>query len=234
MVSRMLSMVEHSETLLEFIEPPDVVARRALGKDALLDGFQLDLEGVDDREVAIDHRVHQSVEHEAGAVAQQLRLALAAFADLHESVRAAAADRHEVVGADEHIDLADAERQLVLRIGLQQVHDGEEGVVVLLHLGPLVPMPRVLDREGVETERALHLQKLFLRCVMQCYPHEAIGQRQVVADAGHGNVGKLVAVLINDAIDQHADHPGEDEAGHLATGGTPVRRVFRAGSCRRR
>ena len=73
-------MPEHPDTALEVVQALDVGARGAPGEDAFLDGLQLGFQRIDDREVAIDHRVHQGVQHEAGAVAQQLGLALAALA----------------------------------------------------------------------------------------------------------------------------------------------------------
>ena len=116
---------------------------------------------VDDREVAVDHRVHQRVEDERRAVAQQVRLALGALAHAEEALRRAAAHREHEVGADEDADLADL--QLVGGRELDHVHDREHGVAVLLDLRPLVAVARVLDRQVVQAELALHLEQLVVR-----------------------------------------------------------------------
>ena len=60
-------------------------AREPPAKICVLEPFELDLERVEHREVAVHDRVHQRVEHEARAVAQQLRLALAARAHARRS-----------------------------------------------------------------------------------------------------------------------------------------------------
>ena len=73
-------MPEHHHPLLELVEAADARQGGALGEYVVLDGLDLDLERVQDREVAVDHRVHQGIEHEARAHAQQLGLALAALA----------------------------------------------------------------------------------------------------------------------------------------------------------
>lgn len=74
-------MAQHGQAPLHVVELLDVGARGAgLEQIPLLDGVQLALERVDEGEVAVDHRVHQRVQHESRALAQQVRLALAALA----------------------------------------------------------------------------------------------------------------------------------------------------------
>src|SRR5436189_59831 len=68
--------------------------------------LELGLDSVQYREVAVDHRVHQGVEHIAGAVSQELRLALGAGPYAEEALLAALAHGEDVVAADEDVDLA--------------------------------------------------------------------------------------------------------------------------------
>ena len=158
--------------------------------------------------VPVDDGVHQRVEHEARAVAQQLRLALAAGADVAEALLRPVAHRQDVVAADEDVDLAAG--QLVVRpFGrrLERVQDDEQRVVVLLDLRPLVALARVLDGERMEAELRRHLVDLFLRRLEQRDPDEALGPRHVVADVGHRDVAELLPVLVGDAVDQHGRFP---------------------------
>ena len=76
------------------------------GEELLLDALELHLERVEHREIAVDHRVHQRVEHVARAVLQQLGLALGARAHVLEAALGAVAHRQHVVAADEDVDLA--------------------------------------------------------------------------------------------------------------------------------
>ena len=62
-----------------------MLPRGAMVKDLLLDGLQFRLRSRRSSEIAVHHRVHQGIQHEAGAVAQQQRLALAAPAHAQES-----------------------------------------------------------------------------------------------------------------------------------------------------
>src|SRR5690606_1612087 len=95
---------------LEGIEPLDIGARSTradalLFEDLLLNLLQLGLECVHDREIAVDHGIHQCVEHIAAAQSQQMRLALGPAAHTKEALAAAAAHREYVVAANEDIDL---------------------------------------------------------------------------------------------------------------------------------
>jgi hypothetical protein len=54
-----------------------MLARHALGSEnTLFDRIEFILEPVEQREVAVDHRVHQRIQNVTGSLAQQIRLAL--------------------------------------------------------------------------------------------------------------------------------------------------------------
>jgi hypothetical protein len=109
------------------LEPAQIWGtRRALGEDLLLDLLQFHLQRIDDGKVAVHHRIHQRIQHEARTMAQQFGLVLAALAHAQETALAAVAHRQHEVGAHEHIDLAMVEMAGALGLGLQQVHHGEQ------------------------------------------------------------------------------------------------------------
>jgi len=80
----------------------------------------------------------------------------------------------------------------------------EQLVAILLQLGALVAVARVLHRQLVQAELALHLQQVLLGGVAQRHPDKAAGPGQVVVDLALGDVGELAAVLVGDAVDEHA------------------------------
>ena len=136
---------------------------------------------------------------------QELRLALGAGAHAEEALlRPVARRKHEVL-ADEDVDLADDE--VVGRAELHGMQHGEQRVVVLLDLRPLVAVPRILDRQVVQAELLLHLRELFGRRVLQRHPDEAAGLGQVVADVVDRAIGELGAVLVGHAVDEHGAAP---------------------------
>jgi hypothetical protein len=190
-----------ADLALELVQPLDVGLGGAGLEHLVLDLLELRLEPVDDREVAVDDRVHQRVEHEGRAVAQHVRLALRAAAHLQQALPAAVADGQHEVAAHEDVDLAG--RELVGGRQFHRVEDGEQRVAVLLDLGPLVPVQRVLHREFVQVELVLHRVQLLVGGVLQRDPDEAVRPRQVLADLRDRNVGELAAVLVGDAVDQH-------------------------------
>ena len=174
--------------------------------------FELGLEGVEQREVAVHHGVDQSVEHVAGAELQQLGLALAARAHGLKALRGVAADRQDVVRAREDVDLADAQ---ALAVGLEQVQDDEQGIAVVLDLRPLVPVLRVLDRERVQSELRLHLLEHVPVALEQRDPDEAARHREIAVDLVRLDLPEPLAVLVGDAVDQHrrCDLLGEQDPG---------------------
>ncbi len=159
-----------------------------------------DLHRVEHRGVAVDDGVHQRVEHVARAVAQQLRLALAARAHLREAALGVLPRREHVIAADEHVHLADL--QLVAR-HLDGVQHGEDRIAVFLDLGTLVAVVGVLHRQRVQVELVLHLGQLGGVGVPQRHPDEAVRAADVGLDLALGDLGELLAVLVGDAIDQH-------------------------------
>src|SRR5262249_53212420 len=124
----------------------DVRTRRVPHEDILLDLFQLGLEAVDHREIAIDHRVDQRIEHETRAVLQEVRLALAAGAYTDEAFFAMRAYRKDVIRSDENVDLADD--QLAVP-GFDGVDHREQRVAVFLDLWPGMALTRILDGQFV-------------------------------------------------------------------------------------
>ncbi len=193
-------MLQRGELLLHVIERLDGVARVLGGEELLLARLELGFHRVEHWKVAVDHGVHQRIEHVPGPVAQQLRLALGARPHAEESMLGVLAHRKHVVAADEDVDLADL--QLVAG-HLHRVHHHEEQVAVLLDLRPLMPLARVLHGERMQVELLLHLGELLDGRVAQRHPHEAARALQVVADVALVDVRELAAFLVGDAVDQH-------------------------------
>jgi hypothetical protein len=185
---------------LQRVEPLDVRPRRAAVEDRLLDRLQFGLERIEHREVAVDHGVHQRVQHEARALAQVPGLALAAFAHSEEAVGAEVAQRQHEVRADEDRDLAEFERRPTQ---LGQPHHDEQGRAVLLDLRPLVAVARALDRQLVQAELVLHLPQFVVAGIVQRDPDEAAGPLQPLVDGLDRDVGELAPVLVSHAVDQH-------------------------------
>ena len=193
-------VLEGSQLLLHVIQRFDVGARILCGEQLVLDALELGLHRVEHREIAIDHRVHQRIEHIAGAVTQQLRLALGARAHPEEALLAVLAYREHVVAADEDVDFADPELVAHHVDGVQ--HD-EQQVAVFLDLRSLMTVARVLHRQRVQLEFLLHPRQLFLGGIAQRHPHEAARPLQEVLDVALVDVGELAAFLVGDTVDQH-------------------------------
>ncbi|MOA38258.1 hypothetical protein D3C78_1599220 [compost metagenome] len=102
---------------------------------------------MDHGQVAVDHRIHQRVQHEAAAVRQQVRLALAACAHVLEALARLVADRQQEIAANEQVDLADVDAVLAVR--LQRLHHQKQGGAELLQLWTLVAVQRVFHRQRV-------------------------------------------------------------------------------------
>ena len=71
-------MLERHQLLLQGVQGFDILASRGIAKHACFDTLQFQLQFVDDRKVAIDDGIDDGVQHEAGALLQQLRFTLAA------------------------------------------------------------------------------------------------------------------------------------------------------------
>ena len=210
-------MREDADLALERIEPLDVGAAEVRLEDLVLDRLQAGLERVDDREVAVDDGVEQGVEDERRPVPEEVRLALGTAAHTEEVGLRAVAYREHDVRADEDVDLAD--QQLAVGADFHRMQDGEQFVVVLLDLRPLVAVPCVLDGEIVQAELRLHLGELVLRGVLQRHPDEAAGPGDELADVVDRAIGELAAVLVGDAVDQHVAASPEQKTGPILEAG---------------
>ena len=105
---------------------------------------------------------------------------------------------------DEDADLAHRQTGLA---GLHQMHHRKQRVAVFLDLGALVAVARILDRQVVQPEFFLHRIEFTIGRIAQRHPDEAILPFKVIADLLDGKVGKLDAVLVGNAIDQHGGSP---------------------------
>jgi hypothetical protein len=83
------------------------------------------------------------------------------------------------------------------------VEHGENGIPVLLNLGPLMPHQGVLNRQLVQAEFLAHFLEFFGRGILHRHPDKSIGAADVVADLADRDVGEFGAVLVNHAIDKH-------------------------------
>ena len=149
---------ERHQLLLQCVERLDVLARRGALEDAPLHRLQLVLQPLQHREIAVHHGVDQRVEHERRAVLEQVRLALGAGAHVgrnppgcgcaptaRSSCRRRCSPRRRCSSSPSYST---------------RVHDREQRVAVLLELGALVAVARVLHRQLVQAELALHLVEL--------------------------------------------------------------------------
>src|SRR6185295_11437969 len=102
-------MLHDHQTLLERIQRLDVGAGGALGcEDSLLDDIELVFETVQNGEVSVHHRIHESVENITGTLLQQLRLSFAARTNLLKALLGVTAYRQNIVWAREDRDLTDS------------------------------------------------------------------------------------------------------------------------------
>src|SRR5439155_19537687 len=128
----------------------DALARRLrerAGEDRLLEPVELVLERVDDREVVVDHEVHDGVEHESRPLAEEGGGALATLPDLGVRQRRPVPDGEDGARADEDVRLAEGDAMVAVRLELGGPQHDEQRVAVLLELWSLVGAERVLDRE---------------------------------------------------------------------------------------
>lgn len=148
------------------------------GEDVGLDLVDVVLDGVGDGDVVVDNMVGDGVQDGGRPLGQQLRVGFEVFAQGAEGAVAAVTDGDDEVGAGEDHDLTGVHHltgrgQLrVLDIG-DRLEDGEQDVVVLLDLGPLVSVDGVLDREGVQAEQFGDAREFLLGRFVQAQPDEA-------------------------------------------------------------
>src|SRR5450631_306589 len=150
-------MFEYHDLALEVIKLLNVSEGGALVEETILDGFQLRLQVVYHRKVAVHYRVHQRIKHEARTQTQQFRFALATLAYTEKMLFAAVADGEDEVASDEDADLAD--RQFGV-IGFHYVHHYKQRIAVFFNLGSLVSVPGIFDRQVVQPEFFLHFIEL--------------------------------------------------------------------------
>ena len=195
-------VAQHGGAALQRVQALDVPARRAALEDLRLDVVELGLDGVEQREVAVDHRVHQRIEHEAGAMAQQL--AARARSARARPGSAAGCGCAPTARSSAPTKIATSPTVHLAVLDLEQVHHDEDGVAVLLDLRPLVAVARILDGQLVQAElAAASATQLVVGGVAQRHPDEAFGPVHPVADVLDRDVGQLAAVLVGDAVDQH-------------------------------
>ena len=195
-------MLEHHQLALEVVERLDVGSRRLPGEDAGLDLFDFVLEGVDDREVPVDDGIHQRVEDVGRAVAQQVRLALGSSPNVAEATADAVADREHVALADEDVHFAHPHFGT---LDFEHVQNREERSAVLLDLRTLMAVARVLHGQRMQVELPLKELELGRIGIGDGDPHKTSGLADDLPDLGDRNVGDLVAVLVGDAVDEHAE-----------------------------
>ena len=220
---------QHQELAAHFVDPPDVLAARGLLEHLALEGVDLGLERVDDREVVVDHEIHQRIEHEARADAEHRGRALAARADVGVGQGRAVADGDDVAPAGEDVGLAVLDLAGLPLRGAQ--HD-EQGIAVDLELGALMRVVGVLDREVVQPEPALHPAQQLLARLVQAEPDEAVGARVIAArdevEGGRGivldvDVGDPAPALVGGTVDDHAHRPALQPAAPARRAGTVAR-----------
>ena len=131
-----------------------------------------------------------------------VRRRLTARADGGVGRRVAVADRHDVTGADEQVRLA-ALDPLLLIVPARRAQDQEEPVAVLFQLGPLMGLVRVLDRQVVQAELALHAAQFVLRWLEEAEPDECAVALRPLADLVESHVGDPAATLVRRAVDDH-------------------------------
>jgi len=194
-------MMQQHQTALHRVQARHVGTARIALEDALFHPLELLLQRGEHREVTIDDRVHQGIEHEAGALPQQRRLALATLTHAEKGhIRMLSYREHEV-GPDEDGDLP--ELQILLTVILEQMHHHEEGIAVLLHLRALVAMTRVLHGQRMQAELLLHDVELLGGRVLQGHPQQASLIGAIVRDVPDRDVGLLAAIAVHHAVEQH-------------------------------
>ena len=123
-----------------------------MGEDLVLDLVDVVLDADEHGPVleqdVLDHRP----QHRARSLREDLGMLLELRADDLVVDVIVAVDRHDVVGADEEIDLGALDRLAVVEVarGLQ---DDEQQIVVALELAALVPLETVPDGERMQLQK---------------------------------------------------------------------------------
>ena len=193
-------VLEDHQLLLQAIERLNDGAVVLARENAPLDFLELDFERVQHREIAIHDRIGNCVKDIARAMLQQLRLPLAAGAHPEEAVLGAAADRQDVVAADEYIDLADVQFR---PHRLDDLQHREQRIAILFDLRPLMAVAGVFDRQLGQVELFLHRVEFFARGLEHRHPDETLRPVDVTMYLAGLDVGELFAAFIRDAVDEH-------------------------------
>jgi hypothetical protein len=146
-----------------------------------LDGLRGVLEPLHHVEVAVDDLVEQDVEEEPPAVPGHLGVQLPPLQDLSQIEGRRVSHGDQETRAGEGVDLV--LHQVVGRSGEAVHHQvavplGVEGV----DLGPLAPVPDVLDRQGVEPEALLQPGEVRSIGIDEVQPHHTPTLRQDLRD----------------------------------------------------
>ena len=133
----------------------DDVLGAALGEDRLAHAVELEADLVEDREAVVEELREDLVENVSRALAEVLLAPLLIVLELREQaperLQRHVGQRHDVVVADEDVQLGRVEpRPLLVVVG--HVEHDEHVVVVLVDLGPLPGREHVLEIQLVELE----------------------------------------------------------------------------------
>jgi hypothetical protein len=150
-------------------------------ENLLLDLLHLLLDGADDGQVLVDDEVHQGIEDICRPLGQHVRRRFASRPQPDVRHQRSVADSDDVVGAEEHVRLAEVE---VLPVGhLRRTQHDEERVFVLLDFRPLMRLVGVFDGQVVQAELLLDAAEQCLVRLVEAEPDEAIVLLQHVLDA---------------------------------------------------
>ena len=84
----------------------------------------------------------------------------------------------------------------------------EETVAIVFDLGPLMTVTRVFHRKRMQAELLLQIVECLGIGLTQRHPDEVVRLAHILLDLLNTDVGHFVAVLVNDAADQHGTPPG--------------------------
>ena len=206
---RIHRVLQHHQLLLQRVERLDVGARGIADEDLLLDLFELGFERVEHREIAVDDRVDERIEHVAGAVAQQLGLALGARADVGESLFRAQPHRQDVVRPDEYARprrrCSGAPTPSGASSTVCSTANSESSYSSIF--GRWCPLRASSTASGCSPNSSAIWSSSAGVGLEHRDPDEAVRPGHVFADVLDRNVAELAAVLVRDAIDEHGRVP---------------------------
>ncbi len=176
------------------VQAADIVLLQRTAKHALLQLFDLAMNGLADRLVVLGDEVEQGVQHEVFAVLQQQRPRLAALAyqGIGFGVAVAAGDDVAVAGEDVGFD----ELQLAF-VAHRRVGDDEQGVAKGFQLGPAVLFQGVFDGQLVQVELALQVGQFLCVGLFQADPYKVPWLARPFAAFIDADVGDLSAGAVH-------------------------------------